>query len=394
MDAYDVIVVGGGPIGGYISSRLAEKYKVALFEKNKKIGTPLNCAGLITSKVLDFIDISKKDCIQNKIKGANIHSPSNNVLSIGGDKEHALVINRKIFDRQIINLAEKKGIDLFLDNNVLSAFRNKEKIEIKTSKGIEAKTSLIIGADGPFSKVRDRFIEYEPKEYLRGIGAEVTNVNMDPNFVEIFVGKNIAPDFFAWIIPTDKKGCNARVGLCIPNNLEKAPKFYFEKFLNHSNTKPYLKNAKIKEYIGGMIPLGTLKKTYADNVIVVGDAAAQVKPTSGGGLYPGLLCAKNMFSVIDKAFEKSDFSEKILKHYHKNWTKEFGSELNRGMNFRSIYKKLSDAQMDNYVKKFNDPKIIEILNSYGDIDYPSKLVKPLLKKMPFLLKLIPNIIKK
>jgi len=395
MKEYDIIVIGGGPIGGYIASNLSKKdYKVALFEKNKEIGTPVNCAGLVTSRVFDFLDISKNDCIQNKIKGAIIHSPSNNILKIGGDKEHAVVINRKIFDQKIIDSAEDKGSELFLKHNVLSLFRNDKKVEIKTSGGFEAKSNLVVGADGPYSKVRDRFIEFEPKEFIRGLGAEISNVSLDSDFVEIFVGENIAPGFFAWVIPTNKAGTTARIGLCVPNNSKKAPKYYLTNFLKDKNTKKIFKDAKIKEYIGGIIPLGVIKKTYADNVFVVGDAAAQVKPTSGGGIYPGLLCASNIFSVVDKAFEKNDFSEKTLKEYQKKWTKDFGTELIRGMRFRSIYKKLSDNQMNKYIEKFNDPKVTEIINKYGDIDYPSKLVKPLLKRIPFLLKLVPNFLKK
>jgi hypothetical protein len=49
--------------------------------------------------------------------------------------------------------------------------------------------------------------------------------------------------------------------------------------------------------------------------------------------------------------------------------------------------------MDKYIVKFQNPKISDIITKYGDIDYPSNLVKPLLKKAPTLLKLIPGMIK-
>lgn len=393
MKKYDAVIVGAGPIGGYISTKLSEEYKVAVIEKNKEIGQHLSCAGLVTSRVFDFLDIDKNACIQNQVKGANIHSPENNILSIGGNKTHGLVIDRRLFDKKIIEKAKKTDADIHLENKVLSAYRNNKIIEIKTSKGLEVKTPLIIGADGPFSKTRDRFINYGPKEYLRGIGAEISNVELNPNYVEIFVGNNIAPGFFAWIIPTDKNGKKARAGLCVSKKNEKSPKYYFDKFLKDRYTSKFLENAKVEEYIAGVIPIGFLKKTYASNVMVVGDAAAQVKPTSGGGIYPGLLSAKQCIKVSKKAINKNDFSQKYLKRYHKNWTKEIGSELSRGMTFRSIYKNLSDNQLDKYIKKFDNPKIIEVINSNGDIDYPSKLVKPLIKKMPFLIKLIPSILK-
>jgi len=136
-----------------------------------------------------------------------------------------------------------------------------------------------------------------------------------------------------------------------------------------------------------------LKKTYTSNVLVVGDAAAQVKPTSGGGIYTGLLCASHCSTIAIEALQKNDYNSQLLKKYHKLWSADIGRDLNLGMKFRKIYKNLTDKQMDKYIEKLQNPKIIEIISKYGDIDYPSKLVKPLLKKMPTLLKLLPSIIK-
>ena len=228
---------------------------------------------------------------------------------------------------------------------------------------------------------------------MRGVGAEITGTSLDPDFVEIFVGKNIAPGFFAWIIPTNKDGTNARIGLCTDQNLQYPPKHYFSKFYKNKHTSNYLNDTEIIKNIGGIVPLGALKKTYEANVMLVGDAAAQVKPTSGGGIYTGLLCANHCSTVAIDALRKNDFTIRSLKKYHKLWTTDIGRELFLGMKFRKIFKRLTDKQMDKYIEKFQNPKIIEVITKYGDIDYPSKLVKPLLKKAPTLLKLIPSIIK-
>jgi geranylgeranyl reductase family protein len=394
MLEYDAIVVGGGPIGGYISGKIAEKkYKIALLEKNKEIGTPLNCAGLITPRVFDFLDISKESIIQNIIKGAKIHSPSNKILKIGGDRTHALAINRFKFDKEIINKAKEKGLDLFLGNNVLSIQKNEKNIEIKTSKKLDFSCKLLIGADGPNSIVRDRFSFPEPKEFLFGIGAEIKNANLDPNFVEIFVGKNIAPDFFAWIIPTNKNGTEARIGLCITKGNTKPPKHYFSKLLKSKSTSDLIGNAKLLKEFGGVIPLGVLKKTYGDNVLLAGDAAAQVKPTSGGGIYTGLLCANHCSNMSIEALKNNNFSSQHLKKYQKLWSSEIGRELILGMSFRKIFKHFTDKHFDKYIEKFQNPKINQIISKYGDIDYPSKLIKPMLKKTPSLLGLLPKAFK-
>jgi len=394
MLEYDAAIVGGGPIGGYVAGEIArKKFKVAIFEKHKEIGTPIYCAGLVTPRTFDFLDIPKNLVVQNKIKGAHIHSPSGNILTIGGDKVHALVIDRSKFDREIIKKSEEKGAEVFLESNVLSAQKIGNNIELMTSHRQDIKCKLLVGADGPYSKIRDRFAFPEPTEFLRGIGAEITNINLNPNFVEIFVGRDIAPGFFAWMIPTDKNGANARIGLCISQASPYSPKHYFSNFLKNKHSSSYLKNIKITKYIGGTVPLGALKKTYASNVLIVGDAAAQVKPTSGGGIYTGLLCANHCSTVAIEALQKSDYTSQILKKYHKLWSADIGRELNLGMRFRKIYKNLTDKQMDKYIEKFQNPKITDIISKYGDIDFPSKLVKPLLKNIPSLLKFLPSVIK-
>ena len=138
MNEYNAIIVGGGPIGAYVAGKIAEnKFKVAILEKNKETGVPMNCAGLITPRVFELLEIKKEPIIENRIKGANIHSPSGKILKIGGDRIHALAINRSRFDKELIKKAETHGVKLFLENNVLSAQKIKEHIEIKTSIGIQ-----------------------------------------------------------------------------------------------------------------------------------------------------------------------------------------------------------------------------------------------------------------
>ena len=393
-DHYDVAVIGGGPIGGHIAKEFSGGgATVALFEEHKEIGMPLKCAGLVTSKVFDLLDFSKQHIVENKIKGAHIHSPLGALLTIGGDRVHALVIDRVQLDKEIIKTAKDSGTDLFLGNKITSLQKNKQNIDLTTSQDSRVTCNLVIGADGPYSKMRDIFNLSQPTEMLKGIGAEITNTELDPDFVEIFIGNDIAPGFFAWIIPTNEQGTTARVGLCTRSDAPYPPKHYFSNLFTYKRALPFLDGTHILQKTGGAVPIGALKKTYASNMMLVGDAAAQVKPSSGGGIYTGLLCANYCVSVGLDALEKNDFSQNALRRYHKLWTSDIGRELYLGMKFRSVFKRLSDEQLDKYIQKFQNPKITKIISEYGDIDYPSKLVKPLLKNVPSLLKLIPSIIK-
>lgn len=394
MVEYDVAVVGGGPIGSFIAEQLALKGRtVAVLEEHPAIGEPVHCAGLVTKRVFDITHCSTKGILQNKIYGAVIHSPNGQSLTIGGDKVHGLVIDRRLFDQHLATKAKDEGADFFLKHKVIQAKNQPNQIELTTQHETQSRTvrcRLLIGTDGAHSRIRTLFPFPKPKETLQGIGAELSNTMLDPQFVHIFLGEKIAPGFFAWIIPTNTHGTTARIGLCIKRHSAYPLQQYFTLLLK----QPLLQQATMLKRYAGTIPLGALTKTTHDRIMLVGDAAAQVKPTSGGGLYTGFLCATHCIDIADAAFQTNTFDDRFLQIYHIRWNKQIGKELSRGMQFRKILLKLTDSQLNKYLQKLNNNKAITVINTYGDIDYPSQLAVPLLKTIPSLLSLAPLVIQR
>lgn len=394
MDPYDVIIAGAGPAGCYAAFLLAkEKIRTAVYEEHPTIGEPLHCAGLVTERVLDFLPTASPELIQNKIYGAHIHAPSDTTLTLGGDHMHALVIDRQRFDETLAKHAQHAGADLFLDHKVTAAKLHDNLIQIDLQhqeQATQAHGKILIGADGPHSTIRTMFGFPKPTEILQGIGAEITDVDLDCRYVHIFTGHKIAPGFFAWIIPTNQDGTQARIGLCIGKRHDHPLTHYFTILLKH----PLIENATVLRRFGGTIPLGALKKTTDSHVMLVGDAAAQVKPASGGGLYPGLLCARHCVTVASQAIHKDRFTADELEEYHARWTRDIGHELSLGMRFRGLYTQFTDQQLNHYIEKFNTEKIRDVINTYGDIDYPTKLALPLLRTSPSLLSLLPSMLKR
>jgi len=394
MDDYDIVVAGGGPVGCFVAEQLALKGRhVAVFEEHRTVGEPVHCAGLVTQRVFDITKCSHTGIVQNKIYGAYIHSPAGSTITIGGEHVHGLVINRQRFDETLSQNAQTTGAELLTGCKVVSAKKQENYITLTIQQNAQTLTvrcNILIGADGPHSSIRKIFGFPHPIEMLQGIGAELSDTALDPRFVHIFVGRTVAPGFFAWIIPTNVHGTTARIGLCIGKQSNHPLQPYFTTLLQ----QPLLDGTTMMKRFGGAIPLSPLKKTVDDHVMLVGDAAAQVKPTSGGGIYPGLLCAAQCAIVAEEALQKQQFDEEFLKRYHRRWTKEIGRELSLGMRFRKIFTSLTDEQLNKYLEKLNNKKTIDVINTHGDIDYPSRLALPLLRTSPSLLSLAPSMLKR
>ena len=394
MDAnYDAVIIGGGIAGSYTGKSLAEQgNKTLIVEEHREVGKPLQCAGLVSPRIFEFIP--ENGTILNRVRGAKIYSPSGKELVIDAKKTKALVIDRVKLDQTCIAQAVRAGCDLKLGAKALAAKYENGSVVIKVMSGGEiyaVTTKILIGADGVQGQVAHWFGLKRPKTTLTGFGAELTGVEMDPRFIEIYLGNEIAPNFFAWVIPKAPAVVDglvpARVGLaCSSGNGQECAFRYYHQLFSHPTLGSKLTASKACQYIAGGIPIGPVAKSYTDNVMLVGDAAGQVKPTSGGGVYTSLLCARYCAEAANRALKTKDPSAKILKSYQKAWLAELGKELKHGYRLYKVYMHLSDQQIDDGFKLLDEGSILDIISTHGDIDYPSKVTKRLFKRVPQLLK--------
>lgn len=382
--SFDVVVIGAGPAGGYFAGKVAAAgYEVALVEEHREIGEPIQCGGLVTPRVFDYVKC--KETIIGAVHGAELYSPSGRKLVIDGHETEAVVVQRAMFDRAIAADAIRKGAHTFLGAQAQAARREDGSVEVSIDQDGATKTlrcKILIGCDGVRSSVAKWFNILRPKKILPGFEVEMTGVRGDPGFVKLFIGHDIAPGFFGWIIPS---GDTARVGLCLGEGNAYA---YLERMLRRPEVQQYTKGAQPILYIAGGIPLGFPKRTYADNVMVVGDAACQAKAVSGGGIFTALTCSDLAAKTAMEALEADDFSARMFHRYHRAWTKSIGKELRKDLAIHDSFSRLTDEHFEELFDIFDSPAMLELIEKRGDIDFPSKVGWALLREDPRLLKYV------
>ena len=363
---YDVAVVGGGPIGAVAARCAAEGgAHTLLVEKGDGSGEPVRCAGLLSPRVLATLGASDVSVIR-EIRGGVIHSPSGVQISLHADAVKGVVIDRAVLNRELLRLARDAGSEVRVNTRVTSAREGSISL---TAGGLreDVRASVIIGADGPRSTVSSSFSLAPPEEMLIASQATVIGTVRKTDEVDIFCGRAIAPTFFAWVIPAQEG--HMRVGLAAPlgtktnellSRLLKAHKFGRE-----------------IERIQGMIPISLAPEVIADGALLVGDAAGQVKPSSGGGLYTGGVCARIAGKVAAEAALEGKTAKDDLAVYQQLFSQEIGDELAFGRAARDLLRDIDDEEIDAIFSVIAGPEIAEVIAQYGDIDYPSRLVHAL-----------------
>ncbi|MBT4540844.1 NAD(P)/FAD-dependent oxidoreductase [Candidatus Woesearchaeota archaeon] len=395
-DNEKVLIIGAGPIGCYCGYLLAKKgFDVEIYEEHKEIGKPIGCTGIVTKKIKKYIKL-KNEFLINKIGCAKVCC-ENKSLKI---KLKEYVIDRCKFDKYVANLAIKKGVKIFLNHKIIDVKKqeiiikdlNKSNKIKKSNKNIRNNKNNItkdiiikkiknykhiIGADGPQSiiakKINSRNSKLNIKYY---IGKQaVVKGKFDKNKFIVHLGK-ISPNFFGWVVPENNE--TARIGVAVlkdPNN-------YFGRYLDYLKLREKdIKIKKIGEIQSGLIPIYSPKhkiyskkgKNRLTNYYIVGDAALQVKATTGGGIIPGFRAAKALAKSIinNTSYEKELFKTKI--------------ELKAHLMLRKTLNKFSDKNYKELIDLMKNPKIKRVIEKY-DRDSGIKLISKLLLKEPRLIK--------
>jgi digeranylgeranylglycerophospholipid reductase len=351
-----VIIVGGGIVGLHLARRLAERgVEVELNESKRDISEGADKAsGILSISGLKKIGIDYGDSIVNTLYGAHLVAGREN-LKIASKKPMAYVLDRKRLAKSCETAAVRAGARIKLGSRL-----NKEHIRELAKDN----SNIIIGADGAVSMVASAFGFPSIKEYVLTYKAEFKSEEIvDTGMVGLYFSKGFAKGLFGWHVPYSKN--TVELGLGIDHRAKTTSSSAFASFMKDEASRSVVKTeGRALSTHASMIPLSTRLKTVKGNVALVGDAAGQVKATTGGGIIYGCLCAEILSKVIGEG--------KPLSEYERLWRRSYGRDLGFHKLAHSYYS-ASDLQ-----RTFRILKILGMdgfLGKYGDMDSPSLILK-------------------
>ena len=328
---YDVIIVGAGPAGSTTARYIRPDkngLKVLIIDRRKEIGIPVQCGeGLSTSeewkKLLPNYPVEElfkfpDYIIAQEVKYVDIISPYKTIYRL---KTTGWNIYRNLFDQHLAKLAIKEGAEIWLNTNVIGL---KDFHTVITSKGI-VKGKIIVGADGAKSTIAKSAGLETPKDLTPAVISMVRG-NFHDNMRRIYFGKKFAGGY-AWVF---SKGETANVGLGsqwkVKGSLRKLLNDFIEKDIGFEKKDIICRS-------GGIVPLGgPISKTVKENIMVVGDAAGVVFPSTGGGIGPALITGRECGITIENYFKKGA----PLEEYENRWRKVLGKILEKSLSAKRM----------------------------------------------------------
>jgi geranylgeranyl reductase family protein len=355
-----IVVVGAGPVGCY-TAQLLKHYgiKTKIIEEHKEIGKPVKCAGIIGKQVFKNTLLPfSEDSIVNQINGALIFYKGDSFLIERQDV--AYVIDRERFDKEL-----SKDLEIECGRRLVGIEADGEGYRLETNLG-DIYADMVIGADGPRSRVRE-FIEKESGEendlrYYYGFQYRVKlekGIPLDKvNFTQVHTREG--NPFFIWIIPEGKK--IVRLGIISKDGKGKEELDCFREGLNITL------GSEIIDSLAGVIPIGWRGRNVYKNIALVGDAACQVKPLTGGGIYYGLKSAEILAEGI---------RNNRLDEYDRKLKEKFGKEIKFGLKARKLYEEIQDKELKNMFLLFK--KNAGLIERVADFENHSIIFKEILK---------------
>jgi len=325
----DVLIVGAGPAGSSAARAAAEKgLKVVVVECRPVVGVPVRCAEYIPGPLLGEINLGS-DFVAQPVKGMRTILPDGSVKEM---KAPGYMIHRDRFDQALAKAAQDAGAEFFLSTTAREREGGKVRVRKRGDGDFEITAKVIIGADGPFSRV-GRWIGASISNLIPSAQVRV-NLALPMELTEVYFDRNIHGGY-GWVFP---KGETANVGLGVKKGMgiSGSVKKTLDYFLARLSEQGTIRGKPFRSF-GGWIPASPAEKTVHENIILAGDAAGHTHPITGAGIFNAVKGGRMAGRWASRAVIKNDL--KLLDGYEKAWLEFFGMTLDRAFKRRQLLEK-------------------------------------------------------
>jgi geranylgeranyl reductase family protein len=376
---WDVLIVGAGP-AGLSAGRLlaAERLSVLVLEEHAEIGDPVHCTGVLGLDAFTELDLPR-ETISTITRSAKFHGGYGRSIRIDGGEVAAAVVDRGRFDRALAERASGAGATILRGARVTALDVNDcvtARVVIEDCQhAVRGRVCVLAcGAQYRFNRQLGLGI---PRAYLQSAQLEMPFPHVDD--VEIDLDRGLAPRGFAWMVPFTRGDVGmARVGLMASDAAGRRFRTYTRRLGERHGAGLAAASPRLK-----VLPLAPVKRTYADRVVAVGDAAGLAKPTTGGGIYYSLLSGRYAAEVLSSALRHDRTDASSLKPYETLWQARIGPELRAGLAFRTLVTRFDDRAIDALIELAAVDGIVPLLRRTANVNWHRAAALALLKNPGF-----------
>ena len=379
----DVLVIGAGPAGSSTAKHAAlNGADVIVIDKKSEIGAPKRCAEGVSKEGLKKLKIEPSTrWVTRELSGVRLIAPNGTGVWLNEEKvklpEAGYILERKVFDKHMAMDAARAGAKIMVKTLAKGIRREGDYLfaTLETmGEEFEVKAKIVVGADGPESRM-GRFLglktTLKPKNMESCAQFEMVNVKMeDQDSIEFYFG-SVAPGGYAWIFPKGDDIANVGLGILTTETDKSA----YQHLLEFVKNNPSTQNAQPVELnVGGDTVGGMLKELVTDNFMLVGDAASQVNPLTGGGIITAMEAGVYAGEVAAAAVKDGDYSAKKLSKYQERCEENIGVKFKRDLKVKDYLQSLSDEELNSIADAFQDIEL-DTINT-------AELIKQLIKVSP------------
>ncbi len=354
---YDVVIAGGSVAGLFCAREIAKNgHSVLVLEEDYEIGTPEHCGGLVSTSGLEELGVvPHRKTFDHFIESAEIFAPNGTSFVVNSKKQKVAEISRRELDKQIAHQAQKAGAEI----HVKSTFLEKTDDGVRTNEG-NIQCKIIVDARGVTS-----LVQKDREGILSSAQYEIFANWIKKGKVEVFFDQEKFPGFFAWVIPSSEgKGKVGVAGRGI-NSAETIEKFLATKG----------KFSIIRKIFAPIWIKGPIESFVKDNVVIIGDAAGQSKPTTAGGIFSCGMGGVYAGQAISRFLDSENKSD--LEEYQKMWNEKFGKEFEKQLFARKMLERF-DNQTINTLCESVTPEITKEISEKDDFDFHTSSIVKLL----------------